>query len=433
MSSRVQTCYHRIQHELRIRWTTLWFMAFAFGLFLAAFIYSVLLDARAPAVWLTRFSLASALIVFVGCCLGLGWAIRRQRTGRLTRINMRSLFPQQRRELDTWLSTELTGPCAEAARVVSERRLEETFPARPRIRLVAGRTSGRLLSICIGLLTLVGLGWRWGTPTEWLSAYLQRVIFFQRPVPVTIESIEPAVTWVDRNRPFDLAVTFDRRPAGNSSLEIMGSSPGTFEIPAAAESRWQAPPQSHAFTARIRANRNTIDERIPFRVYPENPLTIEWIGVRNPEGELIRTVSKLSRRLTVSAGNVLVVGMARADCPMKSFGFGGRRRGDVTLTKTRRPDRFEARVRITEDEWFNLYWQYPDREVRMSAPLHVECLANDRPAVELFEPEDGKTYPAVPEQWTIRATGRDRDGIHRAFLHATDYHGLHASHGFFVV
>jgi len=416
----------RIRMRLLAWWGALAPAAFLLGLSLAVLVYGRMYSGGRSSATLSVFAAGSFVVVVAVSVAVLVRFVRRERLDRLTARNMHLLFPAQRKDLEVWLSTGLSGSYSDAARVVTEERLNEALPHPWRTRLTEKpKRTCVVMAAAMGVLA-VALCFQEGSFMAQYGRYLGRVACWMRPLKVAIARFSPAGNWVGRGRPFDVEILFDRPPKGEVRLGVTaGSDTEELDMTAASPRLFTVtvPGQAMDFALQVRGNGQKFRSRT-FRVYPYEGVGLELVGIQDQSGRLMRVASPAEFPLTVSSDTRLVFSVLRARCPISVFGLGSDIHGDVVLKKGKVALRSYGRAKVDRDDRFRLYWQYPEYAVETSRPYAVRCIENDRPEARLLNPTNGMVVTKVPKEWEIVGVGTDSDGIAKAFLHCTDYHGM---------
>ena len=210
---------HIILRRLRVCQCLIWL-----GILLVLFVIlsvafaGLCLSGLSPAM-LNFFAWTGLICTLSGCLYGCFRTSRDERLFPLMKENILQLYPDQRKDFDAWLATELYAPDGEATWKLINRRLQNQVPpGRPAPLLVFPK---KLLWLLIpGLILVLSVAIP-GKPQECLQVYFRRLWLGHDSRPLQLVSVKPDRRWIIAGDALELDLLFDREVEGNVSVIIV--------------------------------------------------------------------------------------------------------------------------------------------------------------------------------------------------------------------
>lgn len=369
----------------------------------------------------------AALFAATSCAaLGAGRWGRAVTIERRIRANLDRRFPEQRRELETWLSDELIGERAAAVRVLTENRLDNAFRGVRRVPVQDG-PHGVMMTLALTTVLFLALAsFTAGSPIAASERFVHGLFALDDGIPPTIVSIVPETGWVEAGGLNTIAIEFDRPPR---DAEIVVTRAGEELAPIPLErglggkhrARLEDIEAGDVVAITVRANRRT-SQAFEYRTFPSEPVVVRALHLFDPSGRKTEVITPAGAPIPIAEGSGVIFEIVTVGCPLERIGLAGAdARGELGLEHLPQTNEYLAEARITEDESFQLFWQIPGHSAGLGTPVSFRCIPGPRPVVELVRPDDGEEVSpdGLPMDIVVRHPEPPAMGI----IMATDYHG----------
>ncbi len=391
----------------------------ALGFTGSAFFYAHLFGEGEPGFLALCFSWISLALVLAATISGWMNSWREQKVERLVRENLLLNYPENRKDLEAWLSRELVGSKAALVRELLERRLDRRLAKTKWIPLAKSHYLAMLLVI-IAFLVLASFHLVKGlSPWKGIDHYMQGFLAGNAEEPPLIIDISPSRRWIQANALESLEIAFDRDLDRPGEI-LLADSTSRIPLDSLGEKRYRARiPEARGRVSFQIAVGSWKSQEFEYQIYPARPVEVAEVQLFGALGNGLETFSGGRSPVSIPEGAVVRFELRVSPCPLSSFGLGGGRlRGELKLKKAGEGV-FHAEARILQDESFWPFWQFPGEAAQLGPEISFQVSVSPAPVVKLLSPADGaclKRY-VLP----IALQGKCRGDRARGFLLFSDY------------